>query len=79
MGAQEPVDVKYLLPFKISIVSTSLLPGWVPCHFKQAAITGLLKKLASAAKAPINYHSISNLAFPVLREGTCKPSAEGLQ
>lgn len=36
----------------------------------------MLKKLAPAAREPINYHSISNLAFLVLREGTCERVAE---
>ena len=38
MGAKQPVDVKsfffFFLPFTIAIVSTSLLAGWIPCHFK---------------------------------------------
>lgn len=63
----------------IPIVSTSLLAGWIPCHFKQAAITGLFKKLASAANNPINYHFISHLVFLVLREGACKRVAKQLQ
>ena len=49
MGAKQPVDVKSFFTFMIPIVSTSLLAGWIPCHFKQAAITGLFKKLAPAA------------------------------
>lgn len=69
---------KVYFTFYDSIISTSLLPGWIPCHFKKAAITGLLKKLAPAAKDPINYRSISNLAFLVLREGACKRVAERL-
>lgn len=39
----------------------------------------MLKKLALAAKEPINYHCVSNLALLVLREGACKRVAEQLQ
>lgn len=47
-----------------------------PVILSRQQLTGVLKKLAPAAKEPINYHSISNLALLVLREGACKRVAE---
>ena len=52
-----------LLPIITAIVNASLRSAKVPCTFKNAVITPLLKKASLDPDVPSNYRPVSNLGF----------------